>query len=242
MRSRYLSLRGLCRLQRSYSENGYTILEVLISVVIFSVMVTLATMALNQGLRQYHNLMDRGVNFWDNAKYLWLNKSLNSTVDYYVYLKDGGWFPYFKGNQELISYVSLSPLAGNEPVVVWIRNERQDDGSRSLVYYELPVFSMGINEIERQYAFGDFKKGKSITLLKGIQDVEIRFYGYDIYDMKESRWLWSADFDGNKKRVLPEVLRIDYREKDNREKRRLVLGVNTNSMLKMIYNEIYPYE
>lgn len=239
MRSRYSGLRGLCRLPSSYSENGYTILEVLIAVAIFSAMVAMSTMALDQGLKQYHNLMERGINFWDNAKHLWLNKSLNSSIDYYVCSRDSGWFPYFKGDQELISYVSLSPLAGDEPVLVWIRNERLDNGSRSLVYYEMPVYSMGINDIERQYAFGDFKKGKSIILLKEIQDVEIRFYGYDIM---AGKWVWTGDFDGRKKKVLPEVIRVDYRGKDDKEKRRLILGVNTNSMIKMIYNEIYPCE
>lgn len=236
MRSRYSSLRGLCRLPSYYSKGGYTILEVLIAVAIFSAMVTMSTMALNQGLKQYHNLIEKGINFWDNAKHLWINKSLASAVDYYVYSKDAGWFPYFKGDQELISYVSLSPLTGNEPVLAWIRNERMNDGSRSLVYYELPVYSMGINDIERQYAFGDFKKGKSIILLKEIQDVEIRFYGYEI---RNAKWVWTGDFDGKKRRVLPEIIRVDYRKKDDKEKRTLILGVNTNSMIKTIYNEIY---
>jgi general secretion pathway protein J len=200
-------------------------------------LVMLSTMALNQGLRQYHNLMERGINFWDKAKYFWLNKSLNSAVDYYVFTKDAGWFPYFEGSQEGISYVSLSPFVGNEPVIVWIRNERLDDGKRSLIYYELPVYSSGIQEIERLYDFRDFKKAKPLILLQDIQDVEVSFYGYDI---SEARWAWTKDFAGDKKKILPEVIRIDYRE--HNEKKRLVLGINTNSMFKLIYDELYPNE
>lgn len=236
MRPIFSAIRGWYPLQRCFSNKGYTILEVLIAIAIFTAMVTIASMALNQGLGQYHRLMERGINFWDNAKYLWINKSLNSAVDYYVYSRDSGWFPYFRGNQELISYVSSSPLATDEPVVVWIRNERQDDGNRSIVYYELPVYAKNMQEIERQYLFGDFKKGNSITLLKGIGDVSIKFYGYDLL---EKQWSWTGDFDGSKRKVLPQAIKIDYKDMGTGERKTVILGINTNSLNKMIYNEGY---
>lgn len=218
------------------SKRGYTLIEVLIGVAIFSAMVILASMALSQGLSQYQHLKDKGINFWDKAKYLWLNKSLSSTVDYYVFSRGDGWFPYFRGNQELVSYVSLSPFAGDKPVVVWIRNERQEDGSRNLVYYELPVYAKALKEIERDYAFGDFKKGSSIALVKKAEDISITFYGYGLPDY---RWSWTSEFDSAKKKTLPQTIKIAYKDKATGEKNSIILPINTNAMIKNVYNEIY---
>ncbi|PMP91694.1 MAG: prepilin-type cleavage/methylation domain-containing protein, partial [Hydrogenobaculum sp.] len=56
-------------------KKGYTLIEVIIAVAIFSMMVVLGTMAFTQGLRQYKNILRHGLNFWQNAKYVWLTKS-----------------------------------------------------------------------------------------------------------------------------------------------------------------------
>lgn len=201
---------------------------------IFSLMVVLASMALNQGLSQYQGLMERGLNFWDYAKNIWLDRSFNSAVDYYVYKRGDNWFPYFTGNQEVISYVSLSPVAGELPVVVWIRNERDERGMRSLVYYELPVYTKTYQEIERDYAFGSYRKGNSVKLLDGAEGVEFRFYGYDIL---QNRYLWTDSYDGRKKKVLPGVIKITFSQDGN--KRALIFGMKTDSRIKTIYNEVY---
>jgi general secretion pathway protein J len=201
---------------------------------IFSSMVILAGVALNQSLKQYHGLAEKGIGFWDDAKKIWIDKSFNSTIDYYVHTRSDGWFPYFKGNQEEISYISLAPLAGEIPVVVWIRNEAEANGMRSLVYYELPVYTKSYEEIDRDYIFAHYKKGSSIKLLEGVEGIEFRFYGYNI---KENRYEWFSDFDGNRMKLLPSSIIISY--KNNGKKDRFIFGINVNSFLKMIYNEIY---
>ena len=221
------------------AKKGYTIIEVLVAIAIFSVIVSLASMALNQGLKQYHGILDKGIGFWDNARYLWINKSFNSAVNYYVHSHKDSWFPYFQGTQELISYISLSPLVGDKPVVVWIRKERDNDGSRSLVYYELPVYVKSIEDIERDYVFGGFKKGNSITFLKNIKNINITYYGYDV---REKQYSWSKNFDGRGKKVLPEIIRIDYRMIDEEEKKMIIVSINTNSLVKLNYDERYGFK
>lgn len=218
---------------------GYTLIEVIVSVAIFSSMVTLATMALDQGLKQYHRVIDKGLNFWDNAKYIWMGKSFGSTVNYYVSSRDSGWFPYFEGNNERISYVSSSPLAGDNPVVVWIRNERQDDGTHSLIYYELPVYAEKKEALDRHYIFSDFRKGNTVTLLQDAEAIEFSFYSYDFVENKSG---WASDFDGAKKRLLPQAVRIDYSDRETKKKKTMIFGINVNSLDKMKYNEMYSYQ
>jgi general secretion pathway protein J len=220
--------------QKRYRFKGYTLIEVLVAMAIFSAMMVLAGTALNQGLKQYHGLAEKGIVFWDYAKKIWIDKSFNSTIDYYVYTRSDGWFPYFRGSQEGISYVSLAPLAGELPVVVWIQNEAEENGMRSLVYYELPIYTKSYDEIERDYLFADYKKGKSLKLLEGVAGIEFSFYGYD---MGERRYKWYDQFDGNRMKLLPTSIGISYAHEG--QKGRLVFGTNVNSLLKMHYNETY---
>lgn len=221
-------------LLRRYSE-GYTLIEVVVATAIFSSMVLLAAMALNQGLKQYHGLMESGVNFWDNARHLWVNRSLSSAMDYYVTDDTGKWFPYFSGSQESVSYVSLAPLTGDIPVVVWIMKEQQDNGRYSLVYYELPVYTKTFREIERDYAFSEYKKGHSIKLLSDLDNVEAEFYGYDFLKQRDE---WFNDFQGSKRFVLPSLLKFNCTIEGKRHI--LMFRINTNSTRKTIYNEVFP--
>ena len=213
---------------------GYTLIEVLIAAAIFGSMVTLATMALNQGLKQYQGLMEKGLDFWDYARYVWIQRSFGAATDYYIYTRTDGWTPYFLGNQETISYVSLSPLAGDLPVVVWIKNEQSSDGKHALVYYELPVYTKTYQAIERDAVFADYKKGSLITLLKGLEKLDVSFYGHDL-SRREN--LWSSDFDARKKKLLPTLVKLDYVIAG--QKNVLVFSLNVNSTIKMHYNEVY---
>jgi len=224
-----------CMPQKRYPFKGYTLIEVIVAISIFSTMMMLGGVALNQGLKHYHGLAEKGLGFWEYARPLWIDKSVNSMADYYVYTRSDGWFPYFRGDQERISYVSLSPFAGELPVVVWIRNEVREDGRRSLVYYELPVYTKSYEEMERDEIFANYKKGRSMKLFDGVEGVEFRFYGYDI---QARRFSWSSHFDGNRRRLLPSTILI--RSDQNGRKEMMVLNVNTNSLMKMVYDEIYP--
>ncbi len=219
---------------RKKISKGYTLIEVVIAMAIFSFMITLATAALNQGLKQYQSMMDKGVNLWDSAKNLWVTKSFNAAVDYYVYTESKKWFPYFQGGQDKISYVSLSPVAGELPVVVWLKSERRNTGKRSLVYYELPVYTMDYKEIERMDTFHDYRKGRAIPFLEDVENVNIRFFGYDV---RKRQSLWSRDFDGSVTKTIPTLIEISYTREG--KKNEIVFGVSVNSRIKMHYEEIY---
>jgi general secretion pathway protein J len=208
---------------------------VLVALVIFTAMLMLAGMALNQGLTQYHGLVEKGLNFWDYAKPIWIDKSFNSATDYYVHTRSDGWFPYFKGGRDGVSYVSLAPFAGELPVVVWIKSEDGDGGKRSLVYYETPVYTKTYEEIDRDYIFNDYKKGKSFKLLEGVGGIEFSFYGYDF---TKRMYQWYSSFDGNKMKALPSLVKISYSRDPGRGD--LIVRINVNSLAKRVYDEEYP--
>jgi len=202
---------------------------------IYMAMLMLAGTALNQGLAQYQGLVEKGIDFWDYAKKISLDKSFNSAIDYYVYTRSDQWFPYFKGESESVSYVSLAPFAGDLPVVVWIKSERQSNGKTAVVYYELPVYTKSYEDIEREESFGDYKKGKSMKVLENAESVEFRFYAYDFLTKK---YEWVDRFKGSKKKLLPALVKISYMH--NGEKSILNFRINVNSLVKMLYDERYP--
>lgn len=223
------------RHQNEIRAEGYTLIEVLVAMVIFTAMLMLAGMALNQGLSQYHGLAEKGLNFWSYATNIWMDKNFNSTIDYYVHTKSDGWFPYFKGSQEGISYVTLAPFAGDLPVVAWVKNSTEEKGGRSLIYYELPVYTKSYEEIERNEIFSDYKKGASFKILNSVEDIEINFYGYDLQGKKYS---WVNTFDGSKMKVIPSLIKISYRSEG--KKNNLIFNINVNSRAKSGYEELYP--
>ncbi len=214
---------------------GYTLIEVVVATAIFSAMVLLSSMALNQGLSQYQGLMQRGVNFWDHARHLWVSRSLGSATDYYVKGTTGRWFPYFYGTQDMLSYASLSPLVGDMPVVVWIVKERQDNGKYSLIYYELPLYTKGIKDLDNDYAFGDYKRGTSIRLLSDLDKVEAMFYGYDAI---KGVYGWYADYRGNKMLSIPVL--VKYTCTSGGKDHVFMFRIHTNSRRKVAYNEDLP--
>jgi general secretion pathway protein J len=212
------------------SDKGYTILEVLVSVAIFTAIVTLASAALDQGLKQYHRLVEKGINFWDSAKYLWMNRNLSCIIDYYVKpIAAGEMFPYFRGSRDLLSFVTLAPLASETPVVVWIERQPSAEGGSDLVYYELPVYAMQLDDIERAYNLLDYKKGRSTVLMANLEDLETEFYGFDAVT---ERWEWTSTYEGRTKQTLPSLVRIDFREKGDAERKSLYFYIRTNSTLK----------
>jgi general secretion pathway protein J len=191
-------------------------------------------MALSQGLKQYQGLVDRGLNFWTHAQKIWTDKSFNSTVDYYVHDVKRGWFPYFIGNQEGVSYVSLAPLAGDIPVVVWLRKESSENGTFTLVYYEIPVFAKSYRGIEWSFATGEYQKGRSVKLLEGADQVRFRYYGYDVRDEKHR---WRDVHEGSLTKRLPLLVQIAYAR--GGEEKMFMFGINVNSNLRMGYEQQY---
>jgi general secretion pathway protein J len=219
---------------RTFYSDGYTLIEVLVAMAIFTSMLVLAGTALNQGLRQYQGLVEQGIGFWDYAKTLWIDKSFNSASDYYVYTRSDGWFPYFRGKQDSVSYVSLSPFAGEFPAAVWLKNEAQEDGKRTLRYYELPIYTKTFEDLDRDEVFGDYKKGKTFDLLKDVEGITFSFYGCDAIT-RQCRW--STEFEGSKMKGLPSAVKIEYRH--DGEKGALVFDIHVNSGMKKAYNEMY---
>jgi general secretion pathway protein J len=210
--------------------SGYTLIEVIVAMAIFSAMLLLGGMALNQGLKQYQGLIEKGLRFWDYAQNIWTDKSFHSTIDYYVNTNSKVWFPYFRGNQEGVSFVTLAPFAGDFPVVVWIRKEKTEDGKENLIYYELPVYAKSYRELDEDFSSGAYRRGRAVKILDGVDRIQFEFYGYEVRDEKH---MWRKIFEGAETRQLPLLVRIDYML--GGEKKMFMYAIHVNSQMKRSY-------
>ena len=221
--------------RRLPASKGYTLIEVLMASLIFSIMVFLATFALDQSLRQYQGVMERGLNFWEDAKILWLQRSLSSAIDYYVYdERKKLWFPFFIGKVDLISYVSLSPFSQDSPVLIVLKKESTERGY-NLVYYELPVLTSDLKDIENILVFEEYKKrGISFVFFKDLENLNFKYYGYDRF---RGFYDWFSEFEGSKFLQLPSIVKIEYSEEKVRD---FIYGIiNVQNFRKAFYNEFY---
>ncbi|MBF0486610.1 MAG: prepilin-type N-terminal cleavage/methylation domain-containing protein [Nitrospirae bacterium] len=207
-------------------RRGFTLIEVVVAIAIFTSMVLLSTAALNQAFKQYKKVMDEGVNLWKVARSFWIHKSASGMLFYFI--DDGTrlkWYPYFVCNPDVISYVSASPMADNVPVVVWIVKEKHDE-NYDLVYYELPVYVKKQQELEKDYQSGRFKKGYSFVIIEDISSVSFESY---VEAPVTKLWDWSREYYGKSGGKLPKYLRIAYK-KDGRFNA-LMLSISTNSTI-----------
>jgi general secretion pathway protein J len=217
------------------NSKGYTLIEVLVALVIFSSMMLLAGAALNQGLSQYRGLIDQGLNFWESARKIWLDKSFNSATDYYVFTKADRWFPYFKGDFNYINYVTLSPFVGEQPVVVWMKKELGENNKWQLLYYEMPVYTRNADELDADYTFGRYREGVMYKVLSELDQIDFSFYNCDILSSSACRW--ESTFDGRTTKYLPSAIKITY--KRGSENGLMLFHINVNSMVKQSYDEAY---
>ncbi|MBF0345578.1 MAG: prepilin-type N-terminal cleavage/methylation domain-containing protein [Nitrospirae bacterium] len=229
MRSCYLSTDRRGPLNRPYRQSncGYSLIEVLIAVAIFTSMVMLSMVALNQGLTQYKRLMEEGINFRRYARTFWLHQSTAGMINYLVN-DNGRWFPYFYCSIDRVSYVSASPFSSNVPVIVWIVKEKlPSTGNFALTYYELPVYAKKYEDIERDYSSSDYKKGSSFVILEDIADVRIESY---VIDAVTKLWDWRTDYDAKDDKRLPSSIRISFKRQGRTEM--FYLSIHTNKAIR----------
>jgi len=182
-------------------SDGYTLIEVIVALAIFTMMAALSVAALEQGLRQYRKLLSESTDFWKHAGSLWLNKSFAGMFENVV-KNVVGQVPYFECSQGMISYASVSPLAGSTPVIVWLVREGSD-----VVYYELPLNAKEEKGIREDYSMENYKSGNRMVVLEGADSVE---FGCKALNTDTKISSWQDAYSGRTGGRLPEAVRIVY--------------------------------
>lgn len=201
------------------SSLGYTLLEVIIALLIFSTMTILAGRAFEQSLRQYELFKCREGDLWEEKKWILLQRTFQCVIPYALLSPKAQRYPYFIGKQNTISYVTNCPIANDLPVIVFLERIMDQKGKIKLVYYEYPIYSRDYSDIKGLEFTKEYRKGTQLIYLSDLSVIDFSFFGYD---QRDRQWKWSMEFEGSQNLSVPKIVKISY--KSPRQSETIFLG------------------
>ncbi len=213
---------------------GYTLVEVLVAIVIFSTLIGLGSVALNQIMKYYEVIKSRDLSVWKYANLIWLDKIFLEVMDYYVSDDTGKFYLYFIGTPDFLTFVSFEGISTDKPVVVYLEKQINQSGKYDLILYQLPLNSQSGKELDRYIVFKDYKKDNTpFYVMKDLDDLSFDYY---IYDFRSYKYKWSFSYEKGGF-LAPMFVKLKFK-KDSKVDN-LIFIINNNSIRKGIYNEMY---
>ncbi|RZF79169.1 prepilin-type N-terminal cleavage/methylation domain-containing protein [Pseudoalteromonas sp. CO325X] len=200
---------------------GFTLVEVLISMVIMSLIITLAV----SSYRYFFNFGNQD-NIQDQDKALKrltelqpINNAVRSSLAYY-YLS--GYEQqkkiFFQGEQRALSFITTKPALIDSPLAIGILLVRIDGAEDQLLYCELPLGSRDLSTFK--VVDSDCDEGSKFEYLRA-NDISIDYFGWESRTDIEnftSGWFgraevnltpkWFQNYDSGKTKLLPAYIRV----------------------------------
>jgi len=197
-------------------NQGFTVIEMLASGIILSIIVGLCffSMALYLNEWEHKRLGDTGPVEIYRQQHL-VTSAVESAWEYYVTDRVNErideYYPYFKGDETSVSFITTSPVFSNlAAAAARLRLvDDPDNDFQRLVYEEAPLDRTYIryHDVPVDYPF-------SLALDLPGKNLHLRYYG-----LKESRFLpeteefeeilaWFDTYDSKEHRVMPEIIAI----------------------------------
>ena len=194
------------------SQQGYTLVEVLISMVILVSLMFIANYSYSQYSQYWAGRLgtfDRTVFYFQGL--LQVKETIDSSIPYIVKQGDSHTF-YFLGREEGFTLISASPIFAptvNDAAVVRVFREKTEEGYQ-LVYEEAPLADKLLTRLDQ---IVDFRY--RTVLLKTQEPISFEYYGWTKREHKFERSIyinempkWSAVNDGAVSRIQPQRVRM----------------------------------
>lgn len=225
---------------------GFTLLEVLIATMVLSAVVYLTALSYSMFLNVWANRKLTDTNALnDYRSHILLRFSLESIYDYYVTdpinERTGHYYPYFKGEQDMLEFVTLfSVFSQGTPAVARLRLEPlgTDPAGRYKVIYE----EASLDRTYLKYANSPPRYSRMMVVYPDVKKIAIRYYGewekrvVPGREDLETIYKWQSSFDGEKRNSLPEI--IEFTVSTMAEDTTLVFEVRANNVFKRDF--FYP--
>jgi prepilin-type N-terminal cleavage/methylation domain-containing protein len=199
---------------------GYTLIEVLVSMVIFSVLITLAV----SSYRYFFSSLGKNVNQDYKLSLLTQRKIMNVTVKslepYYFMSYESKPTLFFYGTKTSVSFISYSPSYLDEPLV--ISTLFITDSNKELRYCERALGSLKLNS----YVFRTNDCPESKLYFEG-ENIDIAYFGWenalelsdyyseylDVVIKPEPKW--RNEYNGAEANTLPLFIKITHTTKNS---------------------------
>lgn len=199
---------------------GFTLVEVLIAMVVFSLLMVLVSSSISFSTRfwqkEHDNLSNKISEFIYTEK---LSRSIASMQPYGVYVgRNRTVRLFFQGDNSQITFVSENGLYKQGPVIVSVRVADLEDGSQSMQIAEVSLHEyMLIQESdleELEWHWQDLKTN--------LTNARFVFYGYQrLSDLRLDRTVanknkvkmqWSNSYQGKDTGILPHKIALEWQQ------------------------------
>ena len=205
------------------SHKGFTLIEVLIALTLFSLVLVMIFSALHSANRSWQGANARLQNNDEQRMALmFLRRQLEQIVPLQTRDKDGAVL-LFKGERDKLSFVAEMPsYHGGQGMYVWtLTTTRELDGSRHLdLRYQLLTASLDLLRFDEES-----KEVESLVLIEQVKDIELSYFGNE-KDNEEPGWhdTWKDQLR------LPGLIRLQIgpARDDNRYWPELLAAVHAN--------------
>lgn len=175
-------------------RKGFTLVELLIALVIFSLIASLVFVSFGQGLSLWERA-DRKFDHWDQVVLFqdWWRGLLHGAESFQVQRRNV-FQPLFLGEPQRLLFLTSSPLLQGVPSLVEVAFQ---DGA--LTYAERSLFGLTPEELdERSFSFPSRH-----AMLQPVRDVEVEYL-----DQVEGKDVWAPRFDSAAGFRIPLAVRI----------------------------------
>lgn len=222
---------------------GFTLIEVLIATMVLSAVVYLATLSCSMFLNVWEEkrLTDTSA-INDYRSHILVRSALESIYDYYVTdpanEKAGRYYPFFKGERDMIEFVTLSSVfSKGVPSIARLRLERQDMAAGE--YYKVIYEEVPLDQTYIRYADVKPEYSHAMVVYTEVKKINIRYYGE-----WETRWVperddfetvyrWQDTFNGEERNTIPETIELTINTEP--EETTLLFPVIANNVYKRAF-------
>ena len=183
---------------RAQRQRGFSLVELLISMVLLSVIVFLSSFSYAQFSRYWDGRLGSFDRVFSELRNGWLLEDILSHVHPYV-VKNNAGIPrfYFEGNINGFVAVSKESLSRVDTTsVIRLTLAQNSDGSYDLLYEEAPMSEAALVRLTQRPNFSE-----PLTLLESLEDPEFSYFGSEApiddasgIDVRQ-RDLWTSEYN-----------------------------------------------
>lgn len=193
-------------------NQGFTLVEMLVVLFIFSMVISLVMFGFEQGRSQWLRTLNENQGFQESyKKFKWLNSAFNQAIASNFQIEFSDSSPYFKGNEKSVSFLSESPILGGPGTYAWIEIKQRlsTEGDKSIVYYETP-------NADPYYGTYHTEQTKELILFEHVDEYKWSFYIDDMADGPNGGRIrvgrhWANEFDSYDDSQMPVLIKLNVK-------------------------------
>jgi len=207
-------------------ENGFTLIEVLISTTIIAIVVYLAFLAQSFFLNiWYSNKLASNIAMEEYRVHSLMRSAIESITEYFITdpesEKAGAYYPFFNADSSSVEFVTLSSVffKGSAAAGKLFLKKNTKEKTMALIYEEASLDATYIRYQGERIAYS-----RSMVIADGLSSVTFRYYGTweiiwnDELEYFEANKQWQDVYQGKDRKTTPDIIEISLAGKDGEQR------------------------